>query len=64
MTHRGEGNHEAGREYQKRTREFVEDGKVEENAEKAREAVEDEDEGEELEQARKDTKAKADYDDV
>lgn len=64
MTQRGEGNHEAGREYQKRTREFVEDGKVEKKAKEAREAVEDEEEGEELEEARKDTKGKADYDDV
>lgn len=60
----GEGNHRAGREYQKRTKKFVESGQVDENAQEAREAIEDEEEGEELERARRKTKASSDRDEI
>ncbi len=49
----GEGNPKAGREYQKRTRAFVEDGKVPKAAKEAERAMSDEDEKEDLERARK-----------
>ena len=52
----GEGNIEAGRRYQRKTREFVADGRVEEAAEEAAEALDDEEEGPELERARVETK--------
>lgn len=48
----GEGNKTADREYRKRTREFVDSGKVPEAAEDARSAVEG-DEKEELKEAEK-----------
>jgi hypothetical protein len=49
----GEGNPEAGREYQERTRSFVGDGKVPKAAKEAERAMSDEDEKEKLERARK-----------
>lgn len=55
----GEGNHEAGRKYQRETEKFTKSGRVDENAKKAARAVDDEEEGEELEQARRETKARA-----
>ena len=61
---KGEGNHEAGREYQRRTKKFTESGRVEKAAKEAKEAVEGEDDGEELERAREETKKIADYDDI
>jgi hypothetical protein len=60
---KGEGNHEAGREYQRRTKKFVEEQDVESAAEDAKEALEGE-EGEELERARKQTKAPDSRDEV
>lgn len=60
----GEGDHEAGREYQKRTEKFVRSGRVGKHAREAKEAVEDEEEAEELEQARRATKAPSDSDEI
>ena len=60
----GEGNYEAGREYQRRTKRFTEQGDVEGAAEEAKEAIDDEEEGPELERARQETKDVADYEDV
>ena len=60
----GEGNYEAGREYQRRTKQFTEQEDVEGAAREAKKAIEDEEEGPELERARQATKDVADYDDV
>lgn len=60
----GEGNYEAGREYQRRTKRFTENEDVEGAAREAKEAIDDEEEGPELERARQATKDVADYDDV
>lgn len=60
----GEGNYEAGREYQRRTKRFTEHEDVEGAAREAERALDDEEEGPELERARQETKDVADYDDV
>jgi RNA polymerase-interacting CarD/CdnL/TRCF family regulator len=54
----GEGNRTAARRYNKDTREFVESGKVEKNAEKARQAAAG-DEGRAMKQAEKEGLKKA-----
>ncbi|MCC7048320.1 MAG: hypothetical protein IT562_16520 [Alphaproteobacteria bacterium] len=60
MTQRneGEGNKTAARNYNEKTRNFVESGKVEKNADKARAAVEGA-EHDQLEQAEKAGKARS-----
>jgi len=64
QNNQGEGNKEAGQQYQRDTHEFVRQGKVPASAKIARDAVDDEEEGEELRSAEEEAKAVADYDDV
>ncbi len=61
---KGEGDYKSGREYQERTKQFVESGKVEKAAQEAKEALDDEEENAEMERARREGKQKADYDDI
>jgi len=61
---KGEGDHEAGREYQERTDHFVRHADVQSYGERAKHDLEDEEKGAELEEARRETKEIADYDDV
>jgi len=61
---KGEGDHEAGREYQERTEHFVRHAAVQQYGERAKRDLEDDERGEELEKARRETKEIADYDDV